>query len=378
MEEEVRNAIYGRCFIIGMKNSESIEIDTATEAEWTGLLTAFDDANIYQTWQFGARRWGEGCLSHLVVKSDGVPVILAQIAVKKLPVLGYGIGYILWGPLWKRRGHTDIGHLRLGLKVLKEEYAGNRKLLLRINPNEVENHDITGLLSSEGFLFVRKRYHTFRLDLTPSLEQLRKGLNQKWRNQLNRAEKNGLSVAKGVSDELYGQFAGIYQRMISRKQFDSSVDIRDFRVIQANLPDELKMRIFICSQDQEPIAALVGTKMGNTGIYLLGSTNEIGMKSKGAYLLQWRMIEWLKEQGCSFYDLGGIDPQNNPGVHHFKSGLGGTEIWHIGEFEFCQNKVSLNLIHFAAQMEGGISKIKRTIRGLSRETSPGEKEVSEG
>jgi len=36
-----------------------------------------------------------------------------------------------------------------------------------------------------------KPYRTLRLNLEPSLEVLRRGLDQKWRNQLNSAEKNG-------------------------------------------------------------------------------------------------------------------------------------------------------------------------------------------
>ena len=38
-----------------------------------------------------------------------------------------------------------------------------------------------------------------------------------------------------------------------------------------------------------------------------------GLNSKGAYLLQWTMIQWLKENGITWYDLGGIDPEGNRG-----------------------------------------------------------------
>ena len=49
------------------------------------------------------------------------------------------------------------------------------------------------------------------------------------------------------------------------------------------------------------------------------------MKAKGSYLLQWRMMQWLRERGCRWYDLGGVNPTRNPGVYHFKSGFGGAE-----------------------------------------------------
>jgi lipid II:glycine glycyltransferase (peptidoglycan interpeptide bridge formation enzyme) len=50
------------------------------------------------------------------------------------------------------------------------------------------------------------------------------------------------------------------------------------------------------------------------------------MKAKGSYLLQWRMMQWLRERGCRGYDLGGVNPTRNPGVYHFKSGVGGAEV----------------------------------------------------
>ena len=43
-----------------------IEVDRVKEAEWSELMSRFDDANIYQTWSYGAVRWQQKNLSHLV------------------------------------------------------------------------------------------------------------------------------------------------------------------------------------------------------------------------------------------------------------------------------------------------------------------------
>ncbi len=40
-------------------------------------------------------------------------------------------------------------------------------------------------------------YRTFVLDLSPSIEELRKRLDKKWRNQLSSSEKNDLKVVAG-------------------------------------------------------------------------------------------------------------------------------------------------------------------------------------
>ena len=37
-------------------------------------------------------------------------------------------------------------------------------------------------------------------------------------------------------------------------------------------------------------------------------------------------MEWAVSQGCTRYDLEGIDPDNNPGVYAFKKKMGGEEV----------------------------------------------------
>jgi hypothetical protein len=80
--------------------------------------------------------------------------------------------------------------------------------------------------------------------------------------------------------------------------------------------------------------------MGDSAIYLLGATSDNGLDAKGSYLLQWTLIQWLKESGVRGYDLGGIDPQQNPGVYHFKRGLSGTDVCHMNPLVACNSAVS--------------------------------------
>jgi lipid II:glycine glycyltransferase (peptidoglycan interpeptide bridge formation enzyme) len=100
------------------------------------------------------------------------------------------------------------------------------------------------------------------------------------------------------------------------------------------------MIILICEYEGKALTATVGSLIGDTGIYMLGATGNEGMKMKGAYLLQWRLIEMMKESGYKHYDLGGIDPDDNPGVYHFKSGISRREAHHIGQFEISPSKSS--------------------------------------
>ena len=64
---------------------------------------------------------------------------------------------------------------------------------------------------------------------------------------------------------------------------------------------------------------MVASAIGNMGIYLLGATHDEGLNTKAAYLIHWTMINRLKESGVQSYDLGGINPETNPGVYHFQA-----------------------------------------------------------
>ena len=92
------------------------------------------------------------------------------------------------------------------------------------------------------------------------------------------------------------------------------------------------------------VASIIGSAIGNTGIYLLGASNEIGMKNKGSYLLQWEMIKWLKQKGCQRYDLGGINLDDNPGVYHLKSGITDQEVFGMGSYEIYNSVLSKRIV----------------------------------
>jgi lipid II:glycine glycyltransferase (peptidoglycan interpeptide bridge formation enzyme) len=178
-----------------------VEVDIVNEEVWSNLLLEFADATIYQTWSYGAVRWGNKNISHLVLKKNGTVVGLSQLVIKKIPVLGAGIAYVPWGPIWRKEvSEYNINNLKVLLLSLYKEYAVNRNLLLRIAPNIIENgsSEICSIFEELGF---KKNisvapYRTLLVDLSPSLMEIRKKLDQKWRNQLNRSEKNGLTTVE--------------------------------------------------------------------------------------------------------------------------------------------------------------------------------------
>jgi lipid II:glycine glycyltransferase (peptidoglycan interpeptide bridge formation enzyme) len=345
------------------------EVDRAAPEEWSRMLDWFEDANIYQTWAYGAVRWGRKNLSHLVLKRNGDVVAMAQLRVVRPTKLNFGMAYLRWGPLCHRRGRELDAEVTASFaRALHEEYVRKRRLLLQILPNAFVGTERGTLFQSAFFSFTREDstpanlYRTFVVDLTPPLDQLRKNLDKKWRNQLTRSEKNGLTVIADTSAGRYEIFCRMYAQMLKRKAFETTVDIEEFERIQESLPETHRMRILICEQSGLPVAGIVASAMGDSGIYLLGATSDDGLNSKGAYLLQWTMIQWLKENGFKSYDLGGIDPEGNPGVYAFKKGFSGADVSQLSPFVACDNVVSSAIVRASLVAKGivrGVAALRR-------------------
>jgi hypothetical protein len=310
---------------------------------WHGILDEFEDASIFQTVPFCGARAGvrAGDYEHLVLADGAGIAAAAQVRIVAVPFSGGSIAYVLSGPLCRRRGGVpDREALGRVLRALRTEYVVRRKLGLRINPLLAEDlrPEYLPLFQAEGYGYVRPKpaRRTILVDLERPLDELRKGLDQKWRNCLNRAEKNGLAIAEGTDDGMFELFLTMYREMLARKRLAEPGDIRTFRAMQTLLPERLKMNVIIVLERDEPCAGAITSAMGRRGIYLFGATADKGMRNKASYLVQWRVVQRLKEMGCTEYDLHGVNAESNPGVYAFKTGLcgkNGKEVELMGHFE---------------------------------------------
>jgi len=341
-----------------------VEVDRIDSTEWEQCLGLFEDANLYQTWSYGAVRWGQRKLSHLVLRRDGEVVAMAQLRIVRPGKLKFGIAYLRWGPLCHRKG-CDLESVSVHAiaNALYEEYVRKRGLFLRILPNAFLNTPRAELFRSAFSAFQTEpfaagdTYRTFLLDLEPPLDVLRKNLDQKWRNQLNRAEKNGLVITETTEAEGFGVMIELFNEMWARKRFRQTSSLAEFSSIQKTLPASQQMKVFLCQHEAVPVAGLIATGLGDSGIYLFGATSNRALKTKGSYLLQWRVIQWLKESGIRHYNLGGINPEANPGVFHFKRGLSGKDLRYMEPLVACDSLASKVGIPVADFMRRGMRKL---------------------
>jgi Acetyltransferase (GNAT) domain len=338
--------------------SFSCAIETLDQEKWHCIVGNFNDATLYQTVPFCTTRIGSHGCEHLIVSKGTEIVAVAQIRLISVPYTGHLIAYVLSGPLFHCQSDKENWDaFRHAVRGLRAEYVDKRKISLRVNT--LLTHDNAqacfAVFKEEGFSYIQPEISTCTLilDLQRPLDDLRKGLEQKWRNCLNRAEKNGLQIIQGTDDAILDKFLKIYYEMSARKHLAVAGDIKTVKEMQALLPEHFKMNVIVILENGEPTAGVIITGIGKRGIYLFGATADTGMKNKASYLAQWRAIQWLKEMNCTEYDLNGINAESNPGVFSFKNGLcgkNGKQVEILGYFEAhhgITSRIILSAAHFA-------------------------------
>jgi lipid II:glycine glycyltransferase (peptidoglycan interpeptide bridge formation enzyme) len=238
------------------------------------------------------------------------------------------------------------------LAALRREYVDRRRLVLRVAPAIGEER--WNAAQDEGMLAAGFRpgshlrpYRTMLVDLDRPLAEVRTGFAKKWRNLLSGAERHDIQVEQGTAPELFDDFAPLFDELVARKAFAVDLGADFYAALQPALPQRERLHVAIASLDGRPAAGVVASMHGDTAVYLLGASNDLGRRTNAAYLLQWRVIEAAVARGCRWYDLGGIDPEGNPGVHRFKERMGGGDTVAPGPYELAPGRMRRAAVHAA-------------------------------
>ena len=353
----------------------TIESGQLNDKDWYNIIKQFEDSNLYQTSSYdNPSTSGLKNYSHLILKKNNVIVAAAQARLVQLPVIKTGIAYVFHGPMWRKKSMPEDPEIfRQTIRALRNEYSGRQGLVLRLFPLAFRGKDeyLERVLEDEGYHYYDdgKNYRTLIVDLEPSLQELRTALDQKWRNCLNRAEKNGLEVVESEDDALFDEIKKIHLEMANRKGLTELGDVNHLKRVQRDLPSECKLKVILSRLNGETQAGAIFSAMGNTAIYLIGATSNAGMKSNGSYINQWTFIKWLKENKFRYFNLNGINPETNPGTYHFKRGLAGKkgiDCEYLGKYQVVDNPLSALVVNGGESLKSSLKKIShrgRSIKG---------------
>ena len=328
--------------MLGLDTGYTAEVDSIDKQSWHELFCGFADASFYQTWSYGAVRWHERNLSHLVLKKRGQIVAIAQLRLVSFPLMKSGIAYLHSGPMWKPAGEeTNFEHLANMLRALSDEYVRHRGFLLRIRPKVVDKEGrLRNLFLAEGYTWRQDPQKTVIVDLSLALDEIKNNLRRGWKRSLKAAETNSMVFMQSTDDTIIDMAMNLVREMKKRKKFIEFKDMEEIMAVHRDLPQYLKFQIIVCKYNESPVSVLGWFPAGKIGLPLLGATGNNGVPLKASFPLWWKMIEFYKEKDFYGCDLAGVNKERNPGGYLFKTGLAGKhaqEVGYVGQFDACEN-----------------------------------------
>lgn len=313
----------------------TIDWNSLTIGDWEARLAQVRRLPVLQAMAYAqavratrqmSARWG-------LIRIDGAEAGLLQIQEVSLARNAVHLLTLDRGPVWLD-GFGSLDHWRRLLEAFDAAFPRRLGRRRRLLPELADTPAARDLMAASGF---RRRagmpgYQTIWLDLTREPDALRANLKQKWRNTLNKSERQGLTVE--IDDT-----GGALPRLLSRYADDKAS-----RGYPGPAPSFLaalgrsfaahgKLLVVTACHDGPAEAAVMLLLHGTSATYQVGWSNAEGRRLGAPTLLLWRAVSALKERGIRDFDLGGVNDRDAAGVKAFKAGLGGTEVRLVGQYQ---------------------------------------------
>ena len=198
--------------------------------------------------------------------------------------------------------------------------------------------------------------HVFHVPLAGrSTEDLWSGLNQEWRRNVRRAQKEGVEVVVGSAAEL-PEFYRLLDITERRDGFRLGRSLayyeRQYAALNAEEPG--RMKLYLARHQGETLAAHTMITVGNRAWYQTGASADHRREVRPSNALQWRMLLDAHALGADVYDMRGVPSTLDPGERAYgllrwKLGTGGQVVETLGEWEMVLGGSANHAIHRAFQ-----------------------------
>lgn len=261
-----------------------------------------------------------------------------------LPRVRLYLAYAPRGPVLDYADEAAMAALFDGVgRILRQRGC----IALKIDPDiPAEQADVVARLRRQGFRRmergmgfegVQPRF-VFRLPLSGSADEMLARFHSKTRYNIRLAQRKGVTVRRGHGAKDISTFYRILLETARRDRFLVRAESY-YHDMWDTLGRQGLAELFMAEHEGEVIAATIAFKLGDKVWYVYGASSNTRREVMPNYLLQWTMIQWALDQGCTLYDFRGVsgkvDDPSDPlyGLYRFKKGFAADLTEFIGEFD---------------------------------------------
>ena len=314
------------------------------QTEWDEFVTAHQDANFLQSWDF-----------YEFYFSRGFDIVRRGIYDENNQLVGVYAGEVepakrgrhlavAGGPIfdWTNQEVKNLifSDMRQQAKKLKCTFVRVRPQLQN-TPENAKIFQQLGFRKAPMYLSVE---FAGVLNLENSEEEILKNMRQRLRRALRKAEKNQIIIEKTSEPKAIHDFYQIELQTAKRHDFYAFSE--DFLTKQfAAFAKNDEAVLYIAKLGDEILAENFMIFYGNEASYHYGVSSELGTKYSGAPLLHMEAMRDARKRGIKRYNFWGIVDENDTkhrfyGVSVFKRGFGVEELKYLEARDLVLDKIS--------------------------------------
>ena len=314
------------------------------QTEWDKFVTAHQDANFLQSWDF-----------YEFYQSRGFTIVRRGIYDENDQLVGVYAGEVepakrgrhlavAGGPIFdwtnqevKKQIFDDM---KLQAKKLKCTFVRVRPQLQN-TPENAKIFQQLGFRKAPMYLSVE---FAGVLNLENSEEEILKNMRQRLRRALRKAEKNRITIEKTSDPQAIHDFYQIELQTAKRHDFYAFSE--DFLTKQfAAFAKNDEAVLYIAKLGGEILAENFMIFYGIEASYHYGVSSELGTKYSGAPLLHMEAMRDARKRGIKRYNFWGIVDEKDTkhrfyGVSVFKRGFGVEELKYLEARDLVLDKIS--------------------------------------
>lgn len=319
-------------------------------------------------WRLVKNNWGYAAV--VSRGADGAIRGAMGVLIQRIPLLGSSFLYCPRGPVCDLHDREVLADLKAGADALAKEHNAH---LFKMDPDTLmtdtefiaiaKEMGFAQFYGPEGFETIQARFN-YRLYLEGrSEEEVLAAITQKTRYNIRLAQKKGVEI-RVVGCEYLDDFVRIMKVTGERDGFNVRPKEYFERMLTA-LGEQV--RLYMAFYEGQPVSGAITTNCAGKACYVYGASDNVFRNVMPNYLIQWEMIRWAIETGCTVYDFQGVSgdmSEENPmfGLLRFKRGFNGTLDELAGEFDFLYSPLKAKLADGAMEINEQLHAFKKKVK----------------